>query len=1049
MPATASVGSQGNPYINGILTGTKWATSSLTYSFPSSASYYGSGYGSGEPNNNFQAFNAAQQAAVKSVYAMYSSVANVTFTEVTETSTQHADLRFAETDKYTTAFGYYPSTSAEGGDAWFGNSSNYFNNPVKGNYAYFTTIHEIGHTLGLKHAHESMGSFGPMPSDRNSTEYTVMSYRSYIGASTAYYTNGGWSYPQTLMMYDIAAVQALYGANYNTNNGDSVYQWDPNTGELFVNGTGQGAPGSNQVYMTVWDGGGSDTYDFSNYQTSVTVSLEPGEWTTTSSQQLANLGNGHFASGNVANALLYQSNLTSLIENVIGGSGNDVLEGNVANNVFRGGGGNDLIDGRGGSDTAVYSGNEADYHYEQHADGTWTVADLRNGSPDGVDTLKNIRYLKFADATVDFGPIMTVIAGTNANDMIDATHTVAGQLTPTDELDTVYGMAGNDTIDALGGDDLIYGGDGSDTLYGGAGNDLVDGGSGSDKMYGGLGDDTYVVDNKEDVASEANGDGTDTVLSSISFSLADSKHAIGSIENLTLTGSGNINATGNALDNILIGNSGNNVLTGGWGGDTLDGGDGSDTASYATSGLGVAVSLALGVGSGGDAEGDRLSNIENLTGSNYDDTLEGDGGDNKLVGGKGIDTVSYAHADSGADGQGVTVNIGTTKAQNTLTAGTDALSGFENLTGSQFNDTLIGSRGNNVLSGLAGDDWLDGSRGADHMFGGAGHDSYVVDNAGDVVDETNGDGIDTVYSSRSFSLADPLHAIGSIENLTLTGKSGISGTGNDLDNTLIGNSNANVLIGGAGADWLDGGGGTDTASYATSALGVTVSLALGPGSGGDAQGDTLTNIENLTGSDSDDTLEGNAGNNKLVGGLGIDTVSYAHAASGDNGLGVTVNLASTKSQNTVTAGKDTLSGFENLTGSEFNDTLRGSSGNNIITGLAGNDKLTGAGGDDTFVFLPGFGNDTITDFTAGPNSGPHDVIAIDHTIFADFDAVMAASTQVGSSTVITADAQNAITLANVSVGSLHHDDLQRSPKQASDFRPIVARRQGAGPLDRV
>ena len=96
-------------------------------------------------------------------------------------------LRFAETDKYTTGFGYYPYTSAvEAGDAWFGNSSNYFNNPAKGNYAYFTIIHEIGHTLGLKHAHEVMGKFGAMPSDRDATEFTVMSYRSYVGASTSH-----------------------------------------------------------------------------------------------------------------------------------------------------------------------------------------------------------------------------------------------------------------------------------------------------------------------------------------------------------------------------------------------------------------------------------------------------------------------------------------------------------------------------------------------------------------------------------------------------------------------------------------------------------------------------------------------------------------------------------------------------------------------------------------------------------------------------------------------------------------------------------------------
>ena len=283
---------------------------------------------------------------------------------------------------------------------------------------------------------------------------------------------------------------------------------------------------------------------------------------------------------------------------------------------------------------------------------------------------------------------MTVISGTKANDTIDATRTVVGQLTPTDGVDTVYGMAGNDMINALGGDDQIFGGDGSDTLYGGAGNDLLDGGRSADKMYGGLGNDTYVVDYKKDVVSEAGGDGTDTILSSISFSLANSAYVIGSVENLILTGAASINATGNGFNNVLTGNGGSNVLLGGAGADTLDGGGGVDTASYATSKSGVAVSLATGTGSGGDAQGDRLFNIENLTGSNYNDTLEGNAGNNKLVGGSGIDTVSYAHAASGAAGQGVSVNIGTTKAQNTITAGTDTLSGFENLTGSQFNDTL-------------------------------------------------------------------------------------------------------------------------------------------------------------------------------------------------------------------------------------------------------------------------------------------------------------------------------------------------------------------------
>jgi Ca2+-binding RTX toxin-like protein len=198
---------------------------------------------------------------------------------------------------------------------------------------------------------------------------------------------------------------------------------------------------------------------------------------------------------------------------------------------------------------------------------------------------------------------------------------------------------------------------------------------------------------------------------------------------------------------------------------------------------------------------------------------------------------------------------------------------------------------------------------------------------------------------------------------------------------------------------------------------------MGVGSAGDAQGDRLTNIENLTGSNFNDTLEGNVGTNKLVGGPGTDTVSYAHATAGTNGLGVTVNLALTYAQNTVRAGTDTLSGLENLTGSQFNDTLRGTSGNNVLTGLGGNDKLTGGGGNDTFLFNPGFGKDAIADFAAGPNSGPHDMIAVDQTMFADFDAVMAASAQVGANTVITVNAQNSITLTNVHLSSLHHDDF--------------------------
>src|SRR6186713_2619000 len=222
-----------------------------------------------------------------------------------------------------------------------------------------------------------------------------MSYRSYVGAPTNQgYTNETWGYPQTLMMYDIAAIQQMYGANFNYNGGNTVYKWDPNTGQEFVNGVGQATPGANRIFMTVWDGGGNDTYDFSNYTTNLSINLQPGSWTTASTAQLAYLGNGHYAIGNIANALLYQNNPASLIENAIGGAGNDT------------------IDGLSGSDTAVYSGSSTNYQVTQNAGGSWTVADLRSGSPDGTDTVRNIEYLQFSDKTVAFGPLVPLAPST-------------------------------------------------------------------------------------------------------------------------------------------------------------------------------------------------------------------------------------------------------------------------------------------------------------------------------------------------------------------------------------------------------------------------------------------------------------------------------------------------------------------------------------------------------------------------------------------------------------------------------------------------------------
>jgi serralysin len=547
MPATSSVSSSGNAYIDGVLGDTKWAVSNLTYSFPTNASYYGSGYGGGEPTNGFGALNAQQQTAARAAFASISAVANVTFSQVTESASQHGDLRLALSNTPGTAWSYYPSTRAEGGDAWFNNSSGYYTSPVKGNYAYMTFLHELGHSMGLEHPHEN-----GMPLNRDSIEYTVMSYRSYAGGPLTNYTAETWGFAQSLMMYDIAALQHMYGANFGTNSGNTKYTWSPTTGEMFVNGVGQGAPGGNRILSTVWDGGGADTYDFSNYSTNLNVNLNPGAWTTTSSAQLARLNaSGKLAVGNIANALQHNGDVRSLIENAVGGSGSDTLTGNAAANILIGNGGDDKLSGGDGDDELAGGAG----------------GDLLDGG-NGSDAAN---YSTSATGLV--ADLLTPAA--NTGEAIGDTYVSIERLTGSNFNDQLRGSDLANVINGLNGNDILVGRGGNDTLNGGAGNDDLVGGLAADKLDGGDGLDTANYSGAA-ATNTSTGKGLIVDLQSPSANTGEaSGDTFSFIENVTGSNFSD-DLRGDGLSNVLLGLSGNDILLGRGGNDTLYGDGGND-----------------------------------------------------------------------------------------------------------------------------------------------------------------------------------------------------------------------------------------------------------------------------------------------------------------------------------------------------------------------------------------------------------------------------------------------------------------------------------------
>lgn len=714
---------------------------------------------------------------------------------------------------------------------------------------------------------------------------------------------------------------------------------------------------------------------------------------------------------------------------LVGSTKNDILVGVSDGDDFTidGGAGDDLIGGLASSNYVLGgAGND-----------TLSYGDvLKNGNTTGIGTGVTVDLQRQLTFDANYNPVYA--AGKSSSD---------------------YKQSGGNADGALlSGFENLIGGDGNDKLTGDNNVNMLEGGKGADTLIGiGVGDKlSYAGSTKavyvnlenafqNGVAAQdaqydfgmglvANGDAAGDILQNFNVFIGSAFGDVVQGNSLKIDtlfgGDGNDDLSGgdgNFAD-TLDGGQGDDNLYGGNGGDTLTGGDGAgDWAAYGgATGVTVGISVTLGkngtstgfAASGGEAQGDKLTGIENISATNFADILTGNELVNQLLGGegndkiaglggadildgnKGNDTVNYS-----ASALGVTVtlaqhakyivyndpNSGLDLINMPIQKGGDAegdqIWGFENVIGSIKNDVLTGSEVINIIDGGAGDDLLNGNDGGDILVGGLGIDTVTYITSGGVSVSLLNQG---TYNATTMVLTGGTAQSGSdAADDKFSGIENLIGSGSA--DTLIGDGNANTIEGGTGADILVGLGGTDTVSYASSGVGVTVKLwganqgttnatggiTLAPvfkQEGGDAQDDQLFGFENVTGSNFGDTLESGDNGSTLIGGGGSDTLS-GMASKADKLYGGTGNdkfVAST--------GGDLLDGGDDIDTAYFNSFASGLTitlGKNATTaatvsGAAAGlqifaiENLTGSSYNDKFVasvenidnkFVGGDGND--------------------------------------------------------------------------------------------